>query len=165
MRHFCGYSRCVFFGECFASRRVASLRLIAAAAEMRSRRKRKRDYATAMAMAMAMARCCCWLLCDVCIGVYLGGVSRWCCCCCCCSLIWWRPLRHAGRRMVTLFPASCAAPVFHSVPGRMYYPNELSSVYMERLQFRLLAFTFLSFRLPLIPVSVPVPLSVLFSCC
>jgi len=30
------------------------------------------------------------------------------------------------------------------VPGRMYYPNELSSVYTERLQFRLLAFTFLS---------------------
>lgn len=29
-----------------------------------------------------------------------------------------------------------------SVPGRMYYPNELSSVYMERLQFRLSAFGF-----------------------
>lgn len=122
---------------------------------MRSRRKRKRDYATGTvtvtvtATAMAMAS---WRMC---VSVWVGGHLRWCRC------FNWRPLRHAGRDMVTLSllsllslfaalsPLSPRWSFFFcssvcSVPGRIYYPNELSSVYMERLQFRLLAFTFLS---------------------
>jgi len=87
-RHFVDI-RCVF--------RDASLRLIAAAAEMRSRRKRKRDYATAMAMAMA-----CWRMC---VSVWLGGYLGWCRC------FSWRPLRHAGRHMVTLSLLSPLSPL------------------------------------------------------